>query len=405
VSFPATSLLAWYDRHRRSLPWRASPGQTADPYHVWLSEIMLQQTTVPAVGRYYREFLARWSTVQALAAAPLDDVLAAWAGLGYYARARNLHRAAKVVVDEFGGDFPASFEQLKNLPGVGAYTAGAIAAIAFDQPYLAMDANAERVLARLFAVEEPLPKAKSRLGELGQQLVPQKRAGDFAQSLMDLGSAICTLKKPACNACPVSGYCEAFKRGIQELLPVKADKAVRPLKRGAAFVARDASGAVLLVKRPENGLLGGMLQPPLSPWAEEFPSTREALAQAPFPADWKRRLGIVRHGFTHFELEIEVYVAEVSRRRSHIHLCHSRPSDAVASRGEGNLGGRASGKLDVLGPLPSAREARASPGMTSWVAERDLTTVALPTVMRKIIAHAFDTDGPLFAQASAARRR
>jgi A/G-specific adenine glycosylase len=322
---------------------------------------MLQQTTVQAVGRYYREFLARWPTVQSLAAAPLDEVLAAWAGLGYYARARNLHRAAKVVVEEFGGEFPTSFEQLMKLPGVGTYTAGAIAAIAFDLPHPAMDANAERVLARLFAIEEPLPKAKARLHELGQQLVPHQRAGDFAQALMDLGAGICTPKKPACKSCPVNTYCEAFQRGIQELLPRKAERPVRPLKRGAAFVARDASGAVLLVKRPENGLLGGMLQPPLGPWMEEFPSTEQALLQAPFPAAWKKRLGIVRHGFTHFELEIEVYVAEVKRRPKQINA--------------------------------------------SWIPEMGLRTAAVPTVMRKIIAHALDTDGPLFAQVNAARRR
>jgi A/G-specific adenine glycosylase len=403
------ALLDWYDQHRRVLPWRARAGERPDPYRVWLSEIMLQQTTVQAVGRYYREFLARWPDVRALAAAPLDDVLAVWAGLGYYARARNLHRAARFVVEEFGGEFPASFEQLKRLPGVGAYTAGAIAAIAFDLPFLAMDANGERVLARLFAVEESLPKAKPKLQELGQQLVPQARAGDFAQALMDLGSAICTPKKPACERCPVQMHCVALARGIQEMLPIKADKPLRPLKRGAAFVARDASGAVLLVKRPESGLLGGMLQPPLGPWTEEFPSTEAALAQAPFPADWKKRVGIVRHGFTHFELEIEVYVAEVRRHPTYIHLCRSRPSAPSpngrgargevdqptfggGTRGEGNPGGRTNGKLHDLGPLPSAREARASPGMTMWVAEADLRSAALPTVMRKIIAHALPGD-------------
>jgi A/G-specific adenine glycosylase len=342
-------LLAWYDVHRRVLPWRARAGERADPYRVWLSEIMLQQTTVQAVGRYYRDFVERWPTVQALAATPLDRVLAVWAGLGYYARARNLHRAARVIVDEFGGEFPAGYEQLKKLPGVGTYTAGAIAAIAFDLPFLAMDANAERVLARLFAVEEPLPKAKPRLRALGQQLVPHTRSGDFAQSLMDLGSAICTPKKPACGSCPVSFFCSAFQRGIQDELPRKAEKPKRPMKRGAAFVVRDASGAVLLVKRPESGLLGGMLQPPLGPWTDEFPSTEAALAQAPFPADWKKRVGIVRHGFTHFELEIEVYVADVANR----------------SRGQGE-----------------------------WREERTLASAALPTVMRKIIAHALDSGGP-----------
>jgi A/G-specific adenine glycosylase len=337
----AEAMLAWYDRHRRVLPWRAARGKRADPYHVWLSEIMLQQTTVAAVGAYYRKFLTAWPDVGALAAAPLDDVLTAWAGLGYYARARNLHAAAKVVAFDLGGKFPDNAEALRKLPGVGQYTAGAIAAIAFDEPQLAMDANAERVLARYFGVEESLATAKPKLRALGETLVPQKRAGDFAQALMDLGSAICTPKRPACMSCPWFAGCVARKRGIQELLPVKAEKPARPLKRGAAFVARDADGAVLLVRRPEKGLLGGMMQPPLGPWTEEFPSTAEALAQAPFKAKWKKRVGIVRHGFTHFELEIEVYVAELRKR-------------------------------------PDA-EGR-------WV--RDLATAALPTVMKKIVLHA-----------------
>jgi A/G-specific adenine glycosylase len=349
VQVPAKTLLAWYDAHRRVLPWRAPKGRRADPYRVWLSEIMLQQTTVQAVARYYREFTQRWPTVQALAAASLDDVLTAWSGLGYYARARNLHRAAKIVVDEFGGAFPASAERLRQLPGVGQYTAGAIAAIAFDLPELALDANAERVLARMFTVDEPLPAAKLRLRELGQALVPGTRAGDFAQALMDLGATICTPSKPACPRCPWFDRCEARKRGIQEALPVKAGKPARPLKRGAAFVARDASGAILLVKRPENGLLGGMLQPPIGPWSGEFPSKAQAIKQAPFKAEWKKRLGVVRHGFTHFELEIEVYSTKVARK-----------------------------------PKIEGR----------WVG--DLSQAALPTVMRKIIAHAFDDVGPLF---------
>jgi A/G-specific adenine glycosylase len=339
----AAKMLAWYDTHRRVLPWRAPKGRRADPYHVWLSEIMLQQTTVAAVGAYYRKFLALWPEVKALAGAPQDDVLTAWAGLGYYARARNLHAAAKVVAYEMDGRFPDTAEALRALPGIGQYTAGAIAAIAFDEPQLAMDANAERVLARYFAIEEPIAKAKARLRELGQALVPQKRAGDFAQALMDLGSAICTPKRPACMGCPWFDDCVARKRGIQELLPVKGEKPVRPLKRGAAFVARDPSGAVLLIKRPEKGLLGGMMQPPLGAWTEAFPSAADAIAQAPFKAKWKKRLGIVRHGFTHFELEIEVYVAEIAKRP------------------------------DVEG---------------RWVA--DLSTAALPTVMKKIVLHARD---------------
>jgi A/G-specific adenine glycosylase len=319
---------------------------------------MLQQTTVAAVAGYYRKFLGRWPTVEALAAAPLDDVLAAWAGLGYYARARNLHRAAKIVAGELGGSFPTNTKSLRELPGIGAYTAGAIAAISFDEREAAMDANAERVIARLFAIEEPLAKAKATLLALGQSLVPQKRAGDFAQALMDLGATICTPKRPACTNCPWRSSCLARERGIQDLLPIKNAERARPLKRGAAFVARDRTGAVLLVRRPERGLLGGMQQPPLGPWTEEFPSAKEALLQAPFRAPWKKRAGVVRHGFTHFELEIEVYAAELSKR----------------PKADGH-----------------------------WTS--DLANAALPTLMRKIIAHAIDDGGPLFAQVRSARRR
>jgi len=374
-STPGATLLGWYDRHRRVLPWRARAGERADPYRVWLSEIMLQQTTVQAVGRYYREFLRRWPDARALAAAPLDDVLAAWAGLGYYARARNLHRAAKVVAEEFGGTFPSTLEALRELPGVGAYTAAAIAAIAFDVPALAMDANAERVLARYFAVREPLAKAKPKLREMGDALVPRRRAGDFAQGLMDLGALICSPKKPACLNCPWFDGCAARKLGIQELLPIKAEKPVRPLKRGAAFVVRDATGAVLLMKRPEKGLLGGMLQPPLGPWSNEFPSFDEAMSQAPFKAAWKKRTGIVRHGFTHFELEIEVYVAEVKSRRL------GSPPVYGGSTAEGGEGGGSSRPLHHAshGPPPPLR------GGGTWIAQSDLQNAALPTVMKKII--------------------
>ncbi len=347
----ATRLLAWYDIHRRVLPWRAPPGERADPYRIWLSEIMLQQTTVQAVGNYYRKFLSLWPDVTALAAARQDQVLAAWAGLGYYARARNLHAAAKMVVHELGGRFPATAQGLRALPGVGGYTSGAIAAIAYDEQQAAMDANAERVIARLYAVETPMPKAKAQLHALCSALVP-KRAGDFAQALMDLGSAICTPKRPACPHCPWTDDCVARKRGIQEQLPVKAPKILRPLKRGAAFVVRDKSGAVLLVKRPEKGLLASMLEPPLGPWTEKFPSPAQALKQAPFAAKWKKRSGIVRHGFTHFELEIEVYAADVA-------------------------------------PCPKFKGA--------WVPVEELRDVALPTVMRKIVEHGLDEGGPLFA--------
>ncbi|HEY2009746.1 MAG TPA: A/G-specific adenine glycosylase [Rhizomicrobium sp.] len=349
------NLLAWYDVHRRVLPWRAPAGKRADPYRVWLSEIMLQQTTVQAVAAYYRKFLKTWPTVTALADARQDDVLAAWAGLGYYARARNLHAAAKMVTQEMGGKFPTTAEGLRVLPGVGGYTSGAIAAIAYDEKQAAMDANAERVIARLYAVETPMPKAKTELHALCSALVPD-RAGDFVQALMDLGSAICTPRRPACQNCPWEGVCEARKLGIQEQLPVKAPKIARPLKRGAAFVVRDRTGAVLLVKRPDKGLLASMLEPPLGPWTEDFPSPSRALEQAPFEAKWKKRPGIVRHGFSHFELETEVYVADIAKRP------------------------------DFKGTQEQ-----------SWVPAQKLREVALPTVMRKIVEHALDEGGPLFA--------
>ncbi|HUE63221.1 MAG TPA: A/G-specific adenine glycosylase [Rhizomicrobium sp.] len=347
----APRLLAWYDTHRRVLPWRAPAGMRADPYEVWLSEIMLQQTMVQAVAGYYRKFLKLWPTVTALADASQDDVLAAWAGLGYYARARNLHAAAKMVAHEMGGSFPATAEGLRTLPGVGAYTSGAIAAIAYDEKQAAMDANAERVIARVFAIETPMPKAKRELHRLCSALVPD-RAGDFVQGLMDLGSAICTPKRPACPNCPWTDDCRARRNGIQEQLPVKAAKLARPLKRGAAFVVRDRTGAVLLVKRPDKGLLASMLEPPLGPWGQEFPSPSKALTQAPFKAKWKKRPGLVRHGFTHFELETEVYVADIARR----------------PKVKGN-----------------------------WILPEKLRDVALPTVMRKIVEHGLDAGGPLFA--------
>jgi A/G-specific adenine glycosylase len=353
----STRLLAWYDVHRRVLPWRAPPGKRADPYKVWLSEIMLQQTTVQAVAGYYRKFLKAWPDVTALADASQDDVLAAWAGLGYYARARNLHAAAKMVAHEMDGKFPTTAEALRVLPGVGAYTSGAIAAIAYDEKQAAMDANAERVIARAFAVKTPMPKAKPELHRLCSALVPD-RAGDFVQALMDLGSAICTPKRPACANCPWTDECRSRKSGIQEQLPVKAPRIARPLKRGAAFVVRDRTGAVLLVKRPDKGLLASMLEPPLGPWAEDFPSPSKALAQAPFAATWKKRPGIVRHGFTHFELETEVYVACIARR-------------------------------------PSFKG--------SWVPVEKLYEVALPTVMRKIVEHGLDDGGPLFNKPQPAR--
>jgi A/G-specific adenine glycosylase len=382
---PASRLLAWYDIDRRVLPWRAGPGETAEPYRVWLSEIMLQQTTVAAVADYYRKFVKRWPKVEALAAAPLDEVLAAWAGLGYYARARNLHQAAKLVAAA-GGHFPKTVEGLRQLPGIGAYTAGAIAAIAYDAREAAMDANAERVIARLFAVEAPLPGAKAKLAELCRSLLPPKRSGDFVQALMDLGATLCTVKHPACGRCPWSADCQARKREIQETLPLKAPKAARPLRRGAAFVAYDKTGAVLLLKRPEKGLLGGMLQPPLGPWGEDFPSRDEALAQAPFKAAWKKCPGIVRHTFTHFELEVEVWVAQLSNKQK-----LSWPANAGHPGDAGRMGGVDTPPLCAKG---------GHDGSGKWVLPEKLGSVALPTVMRKILAQALPDEGPLFQRSA-----
>ena len=328
---------------------RAASGETADPYRVWLSEIMLQQTTVKTVAPYYAKFLARWPTVEALGAASLDDVLRAWAGLGYYARARNLHACAKAVVERHGGKFPTSLEGLRALPGVGDYTAAAVAAIAFDAPAVPVDGNVERVVTRLFALEEKLPAAKATVKRLATSLLPPRRAGDFAQALMDLGATICSPKRPACALCPWNESCVAYARGEQETFPRKAPKREGKLRHGAAFVALRADGRVLLRRRPEKGLLGGMAEVPGSDWAHDF-DMKAALHFAPRfrgRTNWRRLPGVVRHVFTHFPLELDVFVAQV------------------------------------------ARDVRAPKG-TRWAKITDLPDEALPTVMRKVIAHAFD---------------
>src|SRR5690242_9879053 len=241
----AADLLAWYDRHRRRLPWRAGPGVRSDPYRVWLSETMLQQTTVKAVAPYYARFLMRWPDLEALAAASLDEVLAAWAGLGYYARARNLHACARALVERHGGQFPTSETALRELPGIGAYTAAAIAAIAFDQPATPVDGNIERVVARLYAIETPLPAGKAEIVRYARTLTPASRAGDFAQALMDLGATICTPRTPACALCPWNAACVARARGEAELFPLRAPKREGQLRRGAAFVVRRTDDCVL----------------------------------------------------------------------------------------------------------------------------------------------------------------
>ena len=303
----ARDLLAWYDRHRRRLPWRALPGETPDPYRVWLSEIMLQQTTVAVVGSYFRDFLQRWPTVEALAAADLDQVLHAWQGMGYYARARNLHRCARVVVEQHGGRFPDTEDGLLELPGIGAYTAAAIAAIAFDRYATPVDGNIERVVARLFAVTDPLPGSKPELRRLAATLTPKKRAGDFAQAMMDLGSGICTVSSPKCLMCPIAKGCQARISGIAAELPARSPKRARPLRHGAVFWAVRRDGSVLLRRRPEEGLLGGMMEFPSTDWRAKPWKADEAVAEAPVTAKWEALPGLVRHGFTHFELELKVF--------------------------------------------------------------------------------------------------
>ncbi|HEY4162908.1 MAG TPA: A/G-specific adenine glycosylase [Dongiaceae bacterium] len=305
-------LLAWYDRHRRVLPWRARPGETADPYRVWLSEIMLQQTTVAAVGPYFAKFLERWPTVEGLAAAPLDDVLTAWAGLGYYARARNLHKCAKVVAEKHGGEFPADEAMLLELPGVGGYTAAAIAAIAFDRRAAVMDGNVERVLARIHRVETPLPAAKPELRRLADEHTPDFRPGDYAQAMMDLGATVCTPRKPRCALCPWREDCAAFAMGDAEDFPRKTAKAARPVLHAVAYWMIAPDGVVLR-RRPEEGLLGGMMEIPTTVWRAEAWTPAEAMETAPVKGRWRALSGNVRHVFTHIDLRLTLIAAQVAK--------------------------------------------------------------------------------------------
>ena len=348
-------LLDWYDRHRRVLPWRPPAGERADPYRVWLSEIMLQQTGVKTVGPYFLKFLARWPDVTALGRASLDDVLRMWAGLGYYSRARNLHACAVAVLRDHGGVFPNTEEGLRSLPGIGPYTAAAISAIAFGRRTMPVDGNIERVVSRLFAVEETLPQAKPIIQQLAATLLgpsragdEKSRAGDSAQALMDLGSSICTPKKPACVLCPLNDDCLARTRGDQEIFPRKAPKKTGTLRRGAAFIV--TRGDELLVRsRAEKGLLGGMTEVPGSDWLAGQ-DDKAALAQAPALkgiAKWHRKAGVVTHVFTHFPLELVIYTAKVAAR--------TRPPEGMR-----------------------------------WVPIATLDGEALPNVMRKAIAHGLD---------------
>ena len=310
-------LLRWYGCHGRTLPWRASRGETPDPYRVWLSEIMLQQTTVATVKPYFADFIARWPTVADLAVADLDAVLHAWQGLGYYARARNLHKCARMVAGERGGRFPGTEEELAKLPGIGAYTAAAVAAIAFGQKTTPIDGNVERVTARLFAVAQPLPGGRRRISVLAGGLPSPRRPGDFAQAMMDLGATVCTPRNPACGACPLSPDCRAGSAGEAERYPVKGPKKARPVRHGWVFWARRGDGGILLRRRPEKGLLGGMMEFPSTGWREQAWTAAEAAHQAPLAAvggHWRPLEGVVRHTFTHFHLELMVLAAAVKGR-------------------------------------------------------------------------------------------
>ncbi len=347
ASEAAALLLTWYDRHHRDLPWRVSPpmariGIVADPYHVWLSEVMLQQTTVQAVKSYFDKFVGLWPTIEDLAAAETEDVMKAWAGLGYYARARNLKKCAEAVAREHGGRFPDTEEALKALPGIGDYTAAAVAAIAFNSRSAVLDGNVERVISRLYAFETPLPAAKPRMRQLVAELTPADRPGDFAQAMMDLGATICTPKRPACSLCPFRQKCLALHNADPETFPRKAPKKEKPRRRGAAFVAIDQADAVYLRKRSDTGLLGGMTEVPGTDWTARRDGATTLDGQ-PFAAPWEP-CGTVTHVFTHFELRLSVYRANV---------------------------------------------VKALPGADGWWEPiASLKTQALPTVMKKAIAQA-----------------
>ncbi len=346
------ALLAWYDRSRRELPWRFVPGATADPYRVWLSEIMLQQTTVKAVIPYFEAFVARWPTVQALAVAPRDDVLAAWAGLGYYSRARNLHECARLVANDLRGKFPDDVSLLMKLPGIGPYTAAAIASIAFQRRAMPVDGNVERVVARLAAVETPLPEAKPLLKTLAESLTPKARNGDFAQGMMDLGATVCSPRRPSCMLCPLRDLCRAKRAEIADQLPRRSPKPERPLRHGVAFVAISERGEILLRRRPDKGLLGGMMEVPSTDWTETWLPAEEALRYAPVKSRWFPMPGAVAHTFTHFRLGAMVFRAHV---RNHP-------------------------PLTLWANQPQCR----------WVHRDALKAEALPAVMHKIIAHALN---------------
>lgn len=347
------SLLNWYDKHARRLPWRVAPedrklGEVPDPYRVWLSEVMLQQTTVAAVKDYFEKFTRAWPGVKDLASADEEDVMKAWAGLGYYSRARNLKKCADTVARDHQGQFPDEEDALLKLPGIGPYTAAAIATIAFDRHAAVVDGNVERVLTRLMQIETPLPDAKPEIRAVMSALTPKDRPGDFAQAVMDLGATICTPKRPACGLCPWISACKVQNSALAETLPRKAPKKEKPTRYGAAFVAVErGTGAVLLRRRPPKGLLGGMSEVPGTDWSETF-DVSAALEHAPFPATWRMCAGEVKHTFTHFHLRLTVFRADELK--------------------------------EVYGTMAGAW----------WSPANSLEEEALPTVMRKALSLALD---------------
>ena len=338
-------LLAWYDINGRDLPWRMKGGAKADPYRILLSEIMLQQTTIASVIPYYQNFLSRWPTLRDLAAADLNDVLHAWQGLGYYSRARNLHKCARIVSDNYGGDLPSTEATLRKLPGIGPYTSGAIAAIAFDRAHVPVDGNVERVLARMFSIEESLPAIKPRLREIAVDLATSVRPGDYAQAIMDLGATVCTLREPKCLDCPWQRTCRGYALGVAADLPRRAPKPIRPVRYAMAFIITAGNGNLFLERRPDNGLLGGLMQVPLSPWLDQPPSIEAAVRLAPITADWHQIPGTVKHDFTHFEVRFSLVSARATQK-----------------------------------------DLRSRKGV--WSAPARLGELALPTMVKKIIRHA-----------------
>ena len=342
----ATTLLTWYDKSGRHLPWRVKGSRHPNAYHVWLSEIMLQQTTVATVKSYFEKFVTKWPTLAAFAAAPLDDILHAWQGLGYYARARNMVKCAQVVVRDYQGKFPETAIELERLPGIGPYTAAALASIAFDDQVTPVDGNVIRVLSRVFAIQTPIPQSIKEITALAKTLTPPTRTGDFAQALMDLGATVCTPQKPSCLICPWQQFCQGFQQGVAEDLPRRLPKAIKPYRYAVAFIISNKDGEFLFNRRPETGLLGGMMEIPTTPWqSEPWHSLKEAYALSPLPCLWENDIRKTFHGFTHFNFDITVLRG------------HFDNTELLTSL------------------LPSMR----------WVKSENFSKLALPTVMKKIL--------------------